>query len=111
MNASQMTAAQLLLNTWLAHPAELGKSPAKLQCMGEFDHHDLHYYIFRFKKHLLSPWLIGVSGGYEGDSLESAGHVFSHMKPYKEATAEADCRAMVDLLRAYWMNQAKKYGK
>lgn len=109
MNSSQMTAAQILLTTWLAHPSELGKPPAKIQCMGEFDLHDLHYYIFRYKKHALGRWLLGVSGGYEGDSLESAGHVFSHMKTYREATAEADCRAMVELLRAYWMNQAKKY--
>ena len=111
MNASQMTAAQLMMHTWLSHPSELGKAPRNLQCMGEFDHHELHYYIFRFKKNLLSPWMVGVAGGYEGNSLESAGHVFSHMRPYKEQNAEADCKAMVDLLRAYWMNQAKKYTK
>lgn len=109
MNSSQMTAAQLMMTTWLAHPSELGKTPARIQCVGEFDHHELHYYIFKYKKNIFSPWLIGVSGGYEGDSRESAGHVFSHMKPYKEATAEDDCKSMVDMLRAYWMNQAKKY--
>lgn len=109
MDSAQMTAAQLMMTTWLAHPSELGKAPAKIQCMGEFDLHDLHYYIFRYKKTLLGRWLVGVSGGYEGASRESAGHVFSHQKPYKEATAEEDCKAMVELLRAYWMNQAKKY--
>lgn len=109
MNSAQMTAAQLRMTTWLAHPSELGKTPVKLQYAGEFDHHNLHYYIFKYKKHFFGRWLIGVSGGYEGDSRESAGHVFSHMKPYREATAENDCKAMVDLLRAYWMNQAKHH--
>lgn len=109
MDSAQMTAAQLMMTTWLAHPNELGKAPAKIQCVGEFVLHDLHYYIFRYKKTLLGRWLVGVSGGYEGASRESAGHVFSHKKPYKEVTAEEDCKAMVELLRAYWMNQAKKY--
>lgn len=102
MDSRQMTAALLMMNTWLAHPSELGKAPAKIQCMGEFDHHGLHYYIFRFKKHPLSRWLVGVSGGYEGDSIDSCGHVVSRMQPYREADAEKDCKAMVDILRAYW---------
>ena len=107
MNAKQMTAAMVLMNTWLAHPDELGKSPYKLQCMGEFTHKDLHYYIFRFKKHPFAPWLVGVSGGYAGDSLQSAGHVLSRMQPYRESAAEADCRAMVDILHSYWMQKRR----
>ena len=108
MNSAQMTAAQLMMNTWLSHPSELGKSPAKLQCVGDFDHKELHYYIVRFKKHLWSPWLVGVSGGYQGDNLNGASHVLSHMKPYRPATAEADCKAMADLLLAYWMQKGSK---
>lgn len=108
MNSAQMTAAQLMMTTWLAHPSELGKAPVKIQCVGEFELHDLHYYIFKYKKNLLGRYLLGVSGGYEGDSRESCGHVFSQMKPYKAETAEADCKAMVEIIRAYWMNQAGK---
>ena len=105
MNAKQMTAAMVMMNTWLAHPSELGKPPHRLQCMGEFDHHGLHYYIFRFRKTMFSRWMVGVCGGYEGSSMESAGHVLSRMLPYKEATAEAECKAMVDILRSYWMQR------
>lgn len=105
MNASQMTAAQLLMTTWLAHPRELGKPPHAIRCMGDFEHKGRRYYIFKFRKGLLSPWLLGVSGGYEGDSLESPGHVLSHMKPYRHASAETDCKAMADLLQAYWANR------
>ena len=39
-----MNAAMESLTEWLAHPAELGKAPAKIECAGEFDLHDLHYY-------------------------------------------------------------------
>ena len=34
---------------------------------GEFSHDDMHYFIF--KTGMLSPWVTGVSGGYEEDSL------------------------------------------
>lgn len=105
MNPKQMTAAMVMMNTWLAHPNELGKTPHKLQCMGEFDHHGLHYYIFRFRKSAFSRWMVGVCGGYEGDSMESCGHVLSRMQPYKPQTAEADCKAMADILRSYWMQR------
>ena len=34
---------------WLSHENELGKKPYQIQIAGEFDLHDLHYYIFKFK--------------------------------------------------------------
>ena len=88
MNQEQMNAAMESLTEWLAHPAELGKAPAKIECAGEFDLHDLHYYIFKYKKSLMGKWLLGVCGGYEGDELEHCGHVFSEMENYDPATAQ-----------------------
>lgn len=108
MGTEQMKSAEEALTQWLSHPQELGKAPAKMECAGSFELHDLKYYMFKYKKNFLGKWLLGVCGGYEGDSLEHCGYVFSEMKEYKEATAVEDANAMVEMLRAYWMEQAKK---
>lgn len=47
MNKEQLNAATEEMIGWLAHPAELGKAPALIECVGEFDLHDMHYYIFK----------------------------------------------------------------
>ena len=109
MNEKQIQAAQENMLNWLAHPHELGKMPYKIELAGEFDLHGLHYYIFRFKPGLLSKWLVGVSGGFEEDALEPCGHTFSDMKEYRAETAQNDCMEMVEIIRAYWMERAKKY--
>ena len=109
MNEKQIHAARENMLNWLAHPNELGKIPYKIELSGEFDLHGLHYYIFRFKPGLLSKWLVGVSGGFEGDDLEPCGHTFSDMKEYCAETAQNDCIEMVEIIRAYWMERAKKY--
>lgn len=108
MNQAQMNAAKEAMVDWLAHPAELGKAPSKIECAGEFDLHDMHYYIFKYKKGLLSKWMLGVAGGYEGDDLQNCGHTFSEMQEYKEATAKEDAIALVEHVRAFIMEQAKK---
>ena len=68
MNEQQKAATEVM-EEWLSHPDELGKKPAKLEIAGEFDLHDLHYYIFKFKKSLWGSWKVAVCGGYEGDGL------------------------------------------
>ncbi len=108
MNKKQLDAAKENMVEWLSDPHELGRTPSKIECAGEFELHDMHYYIFKFKTGLLSPWLVGVSGGYEDDMLEPCGHTFSDMKKFDAATAEDDCSEMVERIRAYWMEQAKK---
>lgn len=108
MKQEQMNAAKEAMINWLAHPQELGKAPAKIEYAGEFDLHELHYYIFKYKKSRLGIWLLGVCGGYEGDELEHCGHVFSEMKTYDEAAAVTEATAMVERIRSYWMEQAKK---
>lgn len=106
MNDEQLQAAQQAMIDWLKHPQELGKEPAKIECTEEFDFHGLHYYIFRYKKSILSRWMLGVCGGYEEGDLNHCGHVFSEMEPYDEVIAKDRCIAMVERIRAYWKAQA-----
>ena len=93
---------------WLADEQELGKAPSRIECVDEFDLHDLHYYVFRFKKGIFDNWLLGVAGGYEKDSNENCGHVFSEMEKYDSNTAIDSCIKMVEKIRAYWIRQAKQ---
>ena len=109
MNDKQLQAAEKNMLDWLADPHELGKKPYRMEPAGEFELHDLHYYIFRFKPGLFSKWLTGVSGGFEEDDLTPCGHTFSDMKEYNPQTAQEDCIKMVERIRAYWMEQAAKY--
>lgn len=106
MNEKQSIAAKKAMVEWLSHPDELGKSPSKIEHAGEFDLYDMHYYIFKFKKGLFGDWLLGVCGGYEDESLDHCGHVFSDMKKYDERNAVRDAVEIVENIRAYWMNQA-----
>lgn len=108
---TQREYAAAVMEEWLSNPQELGKKPARLEIAGEFDLHDLHYYIFKFKKSILSSWKVAVCGGYEGDSLGHCGHIFSEMEDYDPATAREKCIAMVEKIRTYWMERAKEQGK
>ncbi len=92
---------------WLANPAELGKAPKKIECAGEFLLHGLTYYIFKFKAGIFVRWLVGVSGGYEAGSMEHCGHVFSEMEEYTPETAQQKAIDLVEMLREYWMEQAR----
>lgn len=111
MNTKQMKAAQESMIEWLSHPQELGKVPAKIECAGTFDLHEMRYYIFKYKKSLIGKWLLGVCGGYDGDETENCGHVFSEMKEYNEVTAVEQAAAIVEMLRAYWMERAEQSEK
>ena len=108
MSEQQQEAAMTSMIAWLSHPNELGQAPSKIECAGEFERHEMVYFIFRYQENPLSNWLLGVCGGYEGDSLEHCGHVFSEMQPYDPATAEEKAVEMVESIRTYWMQQAKE---
>ena len=109
MSEAQKNAAQENMELWLSHPAELGKKPWKIECAGEFDLHDLHYYMFKYRKNFLTGWKLGVSGGYEGESLEDCGHVLSEMHPYHPETALQESKDMVEFIRKYWNEQVEAY--
>lgn len=108
MNKQQLKAAEKAMSDWLSHPGELGKAPLKIECIKEFDLHDLHYYIFRFKEKPMGDWMLGVCGGYEADSLEHCGHVFSDLKKYNDKTAVDDAIEIVERICAYWMERGCK---
>lgn len=109
MTAQQQAATDSMIE-WLAHEQELGHKPSRIEIAGEFDLHDMHYYIFKYKKSMLGKWLLGVCGGYESSSdTDHCGHVFSEMQPYNPATAEQEAMAMVEMIREYWMKQAAAY--
>ncbi|WP_374017705.1 DUF4261 domain-containing protein [Paenibacillus thiaminolyticus] len=106
MTAQQQAAMQSMIE-WLADEHELGREPSKIEIAGEFDLHNMHYYIFKYKKTMLGKWLLGVCGGYETPSdTEHCGHVFSEMQPYDSAAAEQEAIAMIEMIREYWMKQA-----
>lgn len=109
MNKEQLYAAQTAMIEWLSDPHELGKKPFKIECAGEFDFNEMHYYIFKFKASLLGKWLVGVCGGFEDDDLEPCGHIFSNMQEYNETTTKNECITMVENIMAYWKEQAAKY--
>lgn len=44
-----------------------------------FEYNNLRFYIFRYKTTLLGNWLLGVSGGFEGDRLSPCGHTLSEV--------------------------------
>lgn len=104
----QKQAAFEAMTEWLSDEHELGRAPAKMEHAGEFDLHGMHYYLFRYKKSIIGKWLLGVCGGYEGDDLQHCGHVFSEMEPYSPLTAQEDAIAMVEKIRAYWMQRAQE---
>ncbi|RCX18652.1 uncharacterized protein DUF4261 [Fontibacillus phaseoli] len=106
MTAQRQAATQSMIN-WLADEHELGRKPSKIEIAGEFDLHNMHYYIFKYKKTMLGKWLLGVCGGYDHPSdTEHCGHVFSEMQPYDPATAEQESIKIVEMIREYWMKQA-----
>lgn len=107
MNLQQSKAAQENMVAWLSDPHELGRRPSRIEYAGDFELHGMRYYIFRFKPCFWGSWRIGVSGGYVEDTLAPCGHTFSDMKKYNAATAKNDCIKMVEMIRAYWMKQAK----
>lgn len=104
----QSEAAKQAMIAWLSDEHELGKAPSKIECADEFDLYDLHYYVFRFKKGMFGDWLLGVAGGYEKESNEHCGHVYSDFEKYQKETALDSARQMVEKIRAYWMGQAKQ---
>ena len=108
MSKDQLEAAKATMVKWLKHPNELGKEPFKIECAKEFDLYEMHYYIFKFKEKFLDSWKLGVCGGYEKNSLENCGHIYSDYKKYNEGTAIDEATAIIEKIRAYWIAKAHK---
>ncbi len=106
MNQEQRNAAKKAMVVWLSDPVEWGKAPYKIECVGELDRYDMHYYIFKFKKSFFGKWVFGIAGGYKGDELSNSGHTFSEMQVYRAATIEQDAIALVDYAYDFAKEQA-----
>ncbi len=98
----QADAALKALSEWLADSERLGKAPAKIECTMDFEMDGLKYYVFKYRKKMLGKWFIGICGGFEGDSLENCGHIFSGLQDlYDENTALDLGRKMAAFIRDY----------
>lgn len=103
MNEQIIAEAKAELIEWLAHPAELGKAPVKIEYVNAFEDADgITCLIFKYKKSLLGKWLLGIAG--------EAG-VFSEMQEYKQETERADAEALLNYLKDYWKKQAEYAGE
>lgn len=109
MNDKQLEHAMSSMIRWLEHPSELGMPPKKIVCAGTFIYNAKKYYIFKFKTSLFGKWMLGVCGGYDGNSLENCGHVFSEFHEYSEKTAQQECIIIIEKIMAYWKKMAENY--
>lgn len=83
---------------WLKHPNELGKAPAKIEFVKEFtDPDDIHCCIFKFKKGILSPWLLAI---------HSDSGVFSEQEKYDANRDIEQASELLNYLKQYWKNVA-----
>lgn len=104
----QQEAASLAMRAWISGENTFGKKPAALECAGEFDVLNLHYYYFRFRLSLRGKWLLAVCGGYEKNSLTHCGHIFSEGKPFDERTAKGQALALVGIIRHFRAQQEQE---
>ena len=105
----QEKAAYTAMLSWLHEDSVLKNEPEMMECVREFDLHNMHYYMFRFKELKNDPWLLGVCGGYEENDEQHCGHVFSRYLEYKEESALQDAIDIVEMIRTYWMKQAQEH--
>ena len=85
---------------WLMHPSELGSKPKDIKFTKQFKTNDgIDCMIFKYKKSLLSPWLLAIS---------SESGIFSEMQRYNQATEIEDATKIVEFLAQYWKNKANE---
>lgn len=108
---NQKEAALQDLRLWLQDERELGKYPAAIEVVECFEYENLNYYAMKYKPNEEDAWLLGIAGGYKKDSLDHCGHVFSKMEPFDALNAKQKAIEMIEMIRAYWMEQAKQAEK
>ena len=59
MNIKQQEVAQMNMVEWSSDSQELGKKPSRIEFVKEFELHEMHYYIFKFKRSVFGSWLVG----------------------------------------------------
>lgn len=102
MNTKQVEIAIRDLAEWLVDEEVLKKPPVEIECTGDFEMDGLTYYILKYKKRKFGKWYIGVCGGFEGDSEEHCGHIFSGGEDlYEEDTALDLASRMAEFIKGY----------
>jgi len=92
--------AMLELENWLSDSHELGKKPSKIEYTNSFvDEDGIKCMIFKYKKNMLSKWLLGIV---------SESGTFSEMKEYNKKTEIEDAKMILEMLKNYWREMAKK---
>ena len=59
MNIKQQEVAQMNMVEWLSDLQELGEKPSRIEFVKEFELHEMHYYIFKFKRSVFDSRLVG----------------------------------------------------
>lgn len=108
IDEEQKKAAYDEMTNWLKCELKFDKDPSKIVLASEFELHNLHYYVFKYKKNAFSKWMLGVCGGYEQDELTNCGHVYAGSKEYKEKTATSDAIELVEGIRQFYVDSAKR---
>jgi hypothetical protein len=88
------------LEEWLAHPQELGKKPFRIEYTNSFeDKEGTKCMIFKYKKSFLGKWLLGIV---------SESGTFSQMQEYNKNTEIEDASKILEMLKNYWKEMAKR---
>jgi len=64
----------------------------------------------KFKAGILGGRFVGVCGGFKRNAPEPCGHIFSDLRPCREAGAQSGCIAIAEKISAYWWARARDLG-
>ena len=91
------------LEAWLSDPHELGSKPFEIKYVTQFEDEDgIHCTIFKFQKHFLGKWYLGI--------VSDSG-TFSEMKEFDMMTATEDAKELLEMLKNYWKERAKEFSE
>lgn len=97
---NEIKEAILELEKWLSDPHELGHKPSKIEYTNSFTDEDgIKCMIFKYKKSILGEWLLGIV---------SESGTFSQMQKYNKNTEIEDAKKILEMLKNYWKEMAKK---
>lgn len=97
---NEIKKAMLALEQWLSHPNELGKKPFNIEYTNSFEDEDgIYCMIFKYKKSFLGKWLLGI--------VSDSG-TFSEMREYNKSTEIEDAKQLLNILKDYWKEMARK---
>ena len=91
---------KIAVSEWLEHPSELGKKPYAIEFTTRFTTEDgIECMIFKYKKSLVSPWLLAIS---------SDSGIFSEQNKYDPSTEKEDALKLIEFLKQFWKNKASE---